>query len=556
MNRDRKFRLPARLISAAIFLSRQVRRPMTWKQTRVLPHGSILFIGLFLFPAWAPAQSAGLPAEAKILQFINQERSRKNLASLELDQHASQICRAHSEEMKRGNFFSLSSPGKGSLKERMKRNGVFGLFVSAFAMRERSLQDIFAQMKKRGLLDVKSCTHVGIGIHSAAFSKYGPNVLWCTLAFLDYGVKLEPLPQKVDAGYALRLQGVCLPGYSHPRLFVTLPKGKVSKVHNSLASLTYFLFQWTFDQGPGTYTLEIMVDDAQWGPRAAALIPVQVGGAGPPLPAPAPYPRQDAFKTTQEAADFLFLLVNRARAEHGIQPLRPDVILQSTAMSHSQDMARQGYCAHFNPQGESPLQRLKNHGGRGQVAENISCTGSISEAHRGLMESPGHRANILNEDFTHMGIGVARLAEQYYVTQLFQRKRTEENMEQVRQTIYHWLNRERIQKGMPALALDPILTQAATDHSSYMVSEESLPGEAGIREFQKQFSRRGGKFKTLVVYQLIADSTARIVEQLEKQKAHFMDRQFTHTGIGVQSGYSPTQDERMLWVTLAFSSPE
>ncbi len=556
MNRDKRLPLPAGLISDEIFPSCQLRSRTVWKRTKVLQQGVIFFIGIFLFPAWVLAQSSTIPAESKILRFINQERSRKNLARLELDPKASQICRAHSKEMNRGDFFSLSSPGKGSLKARLNWNGIFALCVGAFAMREQSLQDIFAQMRKRGLLDVKSCTHVGIGVHSSTRGKYGPNVLWCTLVFLDYAVKLEPLSQSVTAGSVLRVQGVCLPGYSHPRLFVTLPEGKVENRHNSLASPTHFLFQWAFDRGPGKYTLEIMVDDARLGPRVAALIPVQVGNAGSRSTAPDLNATQDEFKTIQEAADFLFLLVNRARAEHGIKPLQPDLILQSTAMSHSQDMARHGYCAHFNPKGESPLRRLKNHGGRGEVAENISCTHSISAAHQGLMESPGHRANILNEDFTHMGIGVARLAKQYYVTQLFQKKGAREDPEQIRQTIIQWLNRERTQKGLPPLVLDPILMETSGDHSSRMVSEKSLRGEKGARAFQKQFSRSGGKAKTLVVHMLVTDSTQGLIKQIEKEDSTFLDRKFTHMGIGVHAGYGGEQDERMIWVTLAFSSRE
>jgi len=556
MNRDKKFLFAPGLIPFGIFLFRQLPNRMIWKKTRVLHLWVVFFIGIFLSPAWGLAQSSVLPAESKILQFINQERSHKSLARLEWDSQASQICRAHSEEMNRGDFFSLSSPGKGSLKERMNWNGVFGLWVGAFAMREKSLQDIFAQMRKRSLLDVKSCTHVGIGVYSASHSKYGPNVLWCTLAFLDYGVKLEPLPQSVAPESVLRIQGVCLPGYSHPRLFVSLPEGKVINIHNSLASPTHFLFKMPFDQGSGKYTLEIMVDDPRLGPRVAALIPVQAGDTGSRLTAPDLNSTRDEFKTIQEAADFLFLLVNRARAEHGIKPLQPDLILQSTAMSHSRDMARHGYCAHFNPKGESPLRRLKNHGGRGEVAENISCTHSISAAHQGLMESPGHRANILNEDFTHMGIGVARLAKQYYVTQLFQKKGAREDPEQIRQTIIQWLNRERTQKGLPPQVLDPILMQTSGDHSSRMVSEKSLRGEKGAREFQKQFSRRGGKAKTLVVHMLVTDSTQELIKQIAKEDSTFLDRKFTHMGIGVHAGYGDGQDERMVWVTLGFSSRE
>jgi uncharacterized protein YkwD len=100
-------------------------------------------------------------------------------------------------------------------------------------------------------------------------------------------------------------------------------------------------------------------------------------------------------------------MVNQARAEAGLPPLIVDVAMGSVAQAHSEDMAVGGYFSHTNGAGLDPFDRMRAAGilFRG-AGENISRNGSTAAAHAGLIDSPGHRANILNERFTRIGIGV------------------------------------------------------------------------------------------------------------------------------------------------------
>ena len=100
-------------------------------------------------------------------------------------------------------------------------------------------------------------------------------------------------------------------------------------------------------------------------------------------------------------------LVNEERAKQGLAPLKPDPELTEVARAHSRDMFARGYFAHISPEGQSPFDRMKEaHVLFTTAGENLALAHSLSIAHNGLMNSPGHRANILNPSFGRVGIGI------------------------------------------------------------------------------------------------------------------------------------------------------
>ena len=99
--------------------------------------------------------------------------------------------------------------------------------------------------------------------------------------------------------------------------------------------------------------------------------------------------------------------VNRERQAAGLQPLAPDPELTEVARRHSADMFMRGYFAHDTPDGLTPFDRMRAANVRFITAgENLALAPTISVAHTGLMNSPGHRANILRREFGRVGIGV------------------------------------------------------------------------------------------------------------------------------------------------------
>ena len=95
--------------------------------------------------------------------------------------------------------------------------------------------------------------------------------------------------------------------------------------------------------------------------------------------------------------------MNRARAAHGLAPLRIDARLQSAALAHSRDMAAKGYFAHGDF-----ASRMRRHGVRGaRLAENIAWASGRNRARtivRMWMNSPPHRANVLRPGFRRVGV--------------------------------------------------------------------------------------------------------------------------------------------------------
>ena len=119
----------------------------------------------------------------------------------------------------------------------------------------------------------------------------------------------------------------------------------------------------------------------------------------------------------------MFDLVNEERAAVGLTRLQWDDRLLPVARQHSEEMFKLKYFAHQSPVSGSPFDRLKAAGiTYTRAGENLAYAQSVSVAHRGLMQSQGHRENILRPEFTHIAIGVisagpyGRMFTQMFVT--------------------------------------------------------------------------------------------------------------------------------------------
>jgi len=119
----------------------------------------------------------------------------------------------------------------------------------------------------------------------------------------------------------------------------------------------------------------------------------------------------------------MFDLVNEERVNVGLKPLVWDDTLVPIARAHSEEMFRLKYFSHQSPVSGSPFDRLKAAGIKYSLAgENLAYAQSVTVAHRGLMESQGHRENILRPEFQRIGIGVisagayGRMFTQMFVT--------------------------------------------------------------------------------------------------------------------------------------------
>lgn len=116
---------------------------------------------------------------------------------------------------------------------------------------------------------------------------------------------------------------------------------------------------------------------------------------------------QTTFNINREDEDKMLELVNKERRERGLKELKVDFKAVEVARKHSLDMIVRAYFSHYDPDGRSPADRMDTGGVDYRIAgENLACAPNVNAAHQGLMNSPGHRENILRPEFGRVGIGV------------------------------------------------------------------------------------------------------------------------------------------------------
>jgi uncharacterized protein YkwD len=117
--------------------------------------------------------------------------------------------------------------------------------------------------------------------------------------------------------------------------------------------------------------------------------------------------RPERTTVAPEAEQRMLALLNGEREREGLAPLSVDPEIVEVARAHSFDMWQRSYFSHVNPDGEDPFDRMREGGvGFRAAGENLALAPTVEQAHRGLMNSPGHRRNILDPAFSRIGIGV------------------------------------------------------------------------------------------------------------------------------------------------------
>lgn len=112
--------------------------------------------------------------------------------------------------------------------------------------------------------------------------------------------------------------------------------------------------------------------------------------------------------TTDEVSERkMITMVNQERVSRGLSSLDLDTNLRDVGRNHCIDMFQRGYFSHYTPEGLSPFDRMAQFNISFTYAgENLAFSPSVELAMQGLMQSPGHRANILSSNFGKIGIGV------------------------------------------------------------------------------------------------------------------------------------------------------
>jgi uncharacterized YkwD family protein len=142
----------------------------------------------------------------------------------------------------------------------------------------------------------------------------------------------------------------------------------------------------------------------------------------PPQPAAPPSAPSGSASAGQKEQQMVSL-INQARSSAGLPSLQVNGQLTSAARAKSKDMVDNNYFNHHSPTYGSFTNLLRQYGvSYSAAAENIAMNsdGNVNSAHNMLMNSPGHRANILGSNFRSVGVGIhVRSDGTHYYTQLF-----------------------------------------------------------------------------------------------------------------------------------------
>ncbi len=262
----------------------------------------------------------------------------------------------------------------------------------------------------------------------------------------------ETIQRAFDPGTSVTLKGALDSRFRTGTVFLTNPDGTVA--HKDIRGRE---FDETFLlEKAGIYRVEVMGDDGQ-GPAIVINLPVYVG-----VPEPIARGASGTVVDPDEAEARLLVLLNQARAKAGVRALRTDAELVEIARSHSEDMIDHHFFAHVSPSTGTPEDRAR----RAKVlasrfGENIGLAPTPEDVHEGLMNSPGHRMNMLLPDYTHVGIAAEKGEGALVVTMNFARRPDAASIPKNTAEVETALRNLRSQRGLKPYEPDPVYRGAA-----------------------------------------------------------------------------------------------
>lgn len=328
------------------------------------------------------------------------------------------------------------------------------------------------------------------------------------LLFQDSLVELGPCPRRLPRGSGVMVNARLKADFHAPRLFVVVDdaKPRLLPVQCRGQELTTYL---ECPAAAKMMQVEVVADNAL-GPAVLANFPIWCADE-PPLAFDLEPPPATAL-TPQAAERDLLRRVNAYRLTQGVQPVGLDLEVQRVARDYAAAMAKSGVVAHNLPgQGWAPA-RLQEAGVKVTlVGENLGRGDSAGSIHAGLVNSPGHRYNLLAVEATHVGIGVAvsaATAADLFAAEIF--------IDRGRHDAAPWRAevRHRLRAQAPALIWDEAQEVAAQrwadglavelDASTLATLVPSTAGGVG-----RPVVRRVGSLRALVVTDLVRELDGR-----------------------------------------------
>ena len=381
-------------------------------------------------------------------------------------------------------------------------------------------------------------SRVGIGWAKRAADGTGAIVF----ALQGSGVATNPIPRALPAGGAVTLDAVVDAHYKEPEVFVTRETGATERLALETGHSGGFKTKVECGKHTGRQQVEITASAAP-GSTVLANFPVWCG-AEPPTTMTVDASHDDnTVVPADEAEKRLFALMNRDRAAANLPALVWDDRVAEVARKHSEEMRRTKIVAHISPTTGSAADRVKAASIKtGVVLENVARAYGVGEAHEGLMNSPGHRANLMSAAATHVGIGVVYGDDvsgrrEMFVTQVFIRVPPKVDPVQAAELV-----RARIAKVRPvgvSVVLQATAQQLA-DGLAAGKSRDSLWPRA-----RKQLDALGSQYQRV-------GSVITAVAELDTidGKELVGEYQPDDIGVGIAQGTHPEIGENAVWIVV------
>jgi uncharacterized protein YkwD len=384
-----------------------------------------------------------------------------------------------------------------------------------------------------------------LGVGEAQRSPDGTGVV--VFALLGSAVTLQPIPRAVPVGGTVAIDAVIDPRYHDPEVLVTRSDGATEVSALAAGQRPGAVVARVGCGGaPGKLQIEIAASDAA-GAAVLANFPLWCGVAPPT--AITLDERDDAPPASPADAEArLFASLNRARGAARLPALAWDDAVAAVARRYAYEMLRTQLVAHVSPTSGSASDRLRVAGIRsGVVLENIARAYGVGEAHDGLMNSPGHRANLLSATATHVGIGVAFGGEEagrreLFIAQVFIRVPPELDAARALAA-----SQRKILAARPGSVASTVLAAAAQHAATALASGQ--PRDRAFAAVPTELSAAPTHYQRVrIVSDAVADLDALDGGSLV---AGADGNEF---GVGVAQGPHPELGARTIWLVVLFAT--
>jgi uncharacterized protein YkwD len=387
-----------------------------------------------------------------------------------------------------------------------------------------------------GMLRRQRYTHYGVATHNQGGGAFAVLVLSWRL------VELRPIPRSVAVGASLKLVGSLRPGVHAPQLVVSFPDGtshRGPREEGSRVALDVPL------RGRGEHRVELLAN-SELGITVVANFPIYVG-VPPAREITVAVASSSPQAMDETAAKRQFLeLINDERKRGGLGPLAGHERLDRVARAHSADMHEHGFVGHTSKTTGSAEDRVARSGLRTTlVLENIGRGYSPEEVHRGLVDSPGHRANLVHPQATHVGIGVVLTREDdrfaYLVTQLFIRLARKIEIGEARADLLGAIARARARRGAAALKVEGELSELCAATARDFFSASKPTHRQLLDRLNRQASARRTPYSRMAAVLTVVSS----IDEASEIEA-LLDPRARALGLGLAQGTRPDTVENAI----------